>query len=97
MADLPPQSDSPSVGSADTGFARGAEPPTGTLRWVKAFGVIAVVVVVLVVVLLLVGGGNHGPARHTGHVEGGQTAPTSGVVESAAGSRASRAAGRARR
>ena len=42
------------------------ESTTGTPRWVKVFGVIALVVVVLFVVVLLVGGGEHGPGRHTG-------------------------------
>ena len=38
---------------------------TGTPRWVKVFGVIALVVVVLFVVVMLIGGGEHGPGRHT--------------------------------
>jgi hypothetical protein len=37
---------------------------TGTPRWVKVFGLIALVVVVLFVVVMLIGGG-HGPGRHT--------------------------------
>jgi hypothetical protein len=48
---------------------------TGTPRWVKVFGIIAVVLVLVVVVLLLVGG-NHGPGRHTGG-----DAPTVGVTK----------------
>lgn len=38
---------------------------TGTPRWVKVFGAIALVVVALVVILLVFGGGGHGPGRHT--------------------------------
>jgi hypothetical protein len=36
---------------------------TGTPRWVKVFGVIALVLILLVVVMLVIGG-NHGPGRH---------------------------------
>ncbi len=42
-----------------------ANDDTGTPRWVKVFGIIALVLVLLFVVLLLAGGGSHGPARHT--------------------------------
>ena len=39
---------------------------TGTPRWVKVFGVIALAVVLLFVILLLTRGpgGGHGPGRH---------------------------------
>jgi ABC-type transporter Mla subunit MlaD len=37
---------------------------TGTPRWVKVFGIIALVLVVLVVVMLVTGRGGHGPGRH---------------------------------
>ena len=37
---------------------------TGTPRWVKVFGIIAIALVVLFVILIVVGG--HGPGRHTG-------------------------------
>lgn len=39
---------------------------TGTPRWVKLFGVIALVVALLFVILLLTRGpgGGHGPSRH---------------------------------
>jgi hypothetical protein len=51
----------------DTGDETGAGPhagsTTGTPRWVKIFGVVALVVVLLLVILL-VAGGNHGPSRH---------------------------------
>jgi hypothetical protein len=39
---------------------------TGTPRWVKVFGIIALVVALLVVVMLLIGDGGHGPRRHGG-------------------------------
>lgn len=38
---------------------------TGTPRWVKVFGVVALVVVVLFIGLMIFGGGEHGPGRHT--------------------------------
>jgi hypothetical protein len=52
---------------------------TGTPRWVKIFGVIALVVVVLIVVLLIIGG-PHNPGRHalaagSGASEHGEQAP----------------------
>jgi hypothetical protein len=51
------------------------EPTTGTPRWVKVFGLIALVAVVLFLILLLTGGpGRHGPGRHTGGL-GGHTPP----------------------
>ena len=41
-------------------------PDTGTPRWVKVAGIIAVVVVLVFVILVLTGrGGGHGPGRHT--------------------------------
>ena len=62
MADLPR--------SPDTGPDRTST--SGTPRWVKVAGIIALAVVLLLVVLLL-SGGNHGPGRHTGL--GGHTPP----------------------
>jgi hypothetical protein len=50
----------------NTGAGPYREPPAGTPRWVKVFGLIALVVLVLFVVVLLVGGGKHGPGRHSG-------------------------------
>jgi hypothetical protein len=43
------------------------EPPSGTPRWVKVFGIIALIVVLLFLILMLTRGpgGRHGPARHT--------------------------------
>jgi len=39
---------------------------TGTPRWVKVFGIIALIVVLLLAIVLLTGvGGDHGPGRHT--------------------------------
>lgn len=47
---------------------------TGTPRWVKLFGAIALVVMLLFVVLLLTGrGGEHGPGRHGAAVTGPAT------------------------
>jgi hypothetical protein len=47
----------------DAGAVTGSD--TGTPRWVKVFGVIALVVIVLFVVVLLLRGGEHGPGRHS--------------------------------
>lgn len=41
-----------------------AERSSGTPRWVKVFGAIAIVVFVLFLALMLFGGGRHGPGRH---------------------------------
>ncbi|QIN84516.1 hypothetical protein GBA63_19110 [Rubrobacter tropicus] len=53
----------------DTGDDTGVRPDrgstTGTPRWVKVVGIVALVLVVLVVVMLLAGGGSHGPGIHT--------------------------------
>jgi hypothetical protein len=71
MADRPP----------DTGDATGVGPDrgstTGTPRWVKVFGIIALVLVLLFVALLLTGrGGGHGPGRHAPSGDaGGHTPP----------------------
>jgi hypothetical protein len=57
---------------------------TGTPRWVKVFGLIALIVVALFVVVLLVGGGEHGPGRHSpgggSDTPGEHTGPPSGVT-----------------
>jgi len=58
-----------------------AKPTTGTPRWVKVFGAIALVVVLLVVVVMVTGvGGEHGPGRHSGGGDGPdrQAAPSGG-------------------
>jgi hypothetical protein len=59
----------------------GPPPDTGTPRWVKVSGIIALVVVLLVVVGMLIGG-EHGPGRHTpfGNA-GGQTPPSSAIED----------------
>ena len=40
---------------------------TGTPRWVKVFGTIALIVFLLFLALMFVGGGDHSPSRHFGH------------------------------
>lgn len=46
--------------------APGREPSTGTPRWVKVFGIVALVLIALFVILQLLGvGGSHGPSRHS--------------------------------
>ncbi len=60
MADPSPEFDT----GDDTGGGPNREATTGTPRWVKVFGIIALVVVLLVVVVALTGSGGHGPSRH---------------------------------
>jgi hypothetical protein len=71
-----PDSGDESVVGPDRGTA------TGTPRWVKVFGLIALVVVVLFVVVMLIGSGEHGPGRHTpgggSDTPGGHTGPPPG-------------------
>ena len=57
MADVPPYPDS----NGDTGVEPGRNSTTGSPRWVKVFGIIALVLVLLFVVMMLTG---HGPGRH---------------------------------
>jgi hypothetical protein len=78
----------------DTGAESDPEATTGTPRWVKVFGVIALVLVVLVVLMLVVGGGNHGPGRHTG---GSQIARSGDIEAGGAGVHTSPARGRTAR
>jgi hypothetical protein len=52
--------DPPSSPERDTSADR---PTTGTPRWVKVSGIIALTVLLLLLILLLTGG-NHGPGRH---------------------------------
>jgi hypothetical protein len=61
MADPPPYRDP----KGDTGVGPDRGSTSGTPRWVKVFGIVALVVILLVVIMLLTGG-NHGPGRHTG-------------------------------
>jgi hypothetical protein len=58
------------------------DPTTGTPRWVKVVGIIAIVVVLLFVIMLVAGDGRHGPARHrlSDSGPGGQS-PLSGVTK----------------
>ncbi len=50
----------------DAGVERDAGAATGTPRWVKVFGIIALVLVLLFVIFMVTGrGGGHGPGRHT--------------------------------
>jgi hypothetical protein len=57
----PTRSASPGSAIPDPSGPGQVQDPSGTPRWVKIFGVVAVVVVVLVVVVLLAG---HSPSRH---------------------------------
>ncbi len=85
MADPPRYS-----GAADdTAVGSDNESSTGTPRWVKVFGIIAIVVVLLFVVMLVAGGGRHGPGRHrhTSGRPGGEILPGS-VTEVSAPSEA---------
>lgn len=59
MADPPPFSEA----GDDTGTGPARESTTGTPRWAKVFGTIAIVVFLLFVVQLIAGGGRHGPSR----------------------------------
>jgi hypothetical protein len=75
----PPYPDSNGDTGDDTGVGPDRGSTTGTPRWVKVFGVIALVLVVLLVILMLTGRGNHGPGRHAGDA-GGHT-PLGGVTQ----------------
>jgi hypothetical protein len=48
---------------ADPGAAPDRRAETGTPRWVKVSGIIALALILLLIVMLLAGGG-HGPRRH---------------------------------
>lgn len=58
---------------------------TGTPKWVKVFGIIAIVLVVLLAIALLTGHGpgRHGPGRHLGGARGDM--PSGGRVNAGAG------------
>jgi hypothetical protein len=79
MADPPPAPDPTRDG---TGVESDRGPTSGTPRWVRVFGIIAIVLVLLVVILLLTGGpGRHGPGRHLpAGGAGGQPPPASGPI-----------------
>ncbi len=69
----------------DTGVGPDRESTTGTPRWVKVFGIIALVVVLLFAILMFTrgpSGGGHGPGRHTLSDDlGGQTPLASGTAD----------------
>jgi hypothetical protein len=76
MADLPRH---PDTGDGGAGSDPGST--TGTPRWVKVFGLVALIVIVLFVVVILTGGGEHGPGRHTpggSNTRGVHTGPPAG-------------------
>lgn len=50
---------------------------TGTPRWVKVSGIVALAVLLLFAAMMVFGGGGHGPGRHSG---GGTDTP-SGATE----------------
>jgi hypothetical protein len=49
---------------ADLPTTQSSEVDTGTPRWVKVFGIIAIVLVLLLVIIHLTG---HSPSGHTSH------------------------------
>jgi hypothetical protein len=74
MADSSPYPDS----GDDASAAPDGGSTTGTPRWVKVSGIIALILVLLVVVMLLIGGGpgGHGPGRHLGGEAPGRQTPS---------------------
>jgi hypothetical protein len=70
MADLPPSPERDA--SAD-------HPTTGTPRWVKVSGIIALALALLLLILLLAGG-NHGPGRHQSSLGLGGHLPSLGTT-----------------
>lgn len=78
MTDPPAYPDS----NGDTGMRPEGGSTTGTPRWVKVSGIIALALVLLFVTLMLTGrGGGHGPGRHTSSVHPGGDTPPSGITE----------------
>lgn len=78
-----------SLSDPDTGNDDAAAPhrgtPTGTPRWAKVAGIIALVLVLLFLVLELTGlRGGHGPGRHTPGADTSRahTGPPAGVTHS---------------
>jgi hypothetical protein len=76
MADPHRLPDSNADTADETNAAADRGPSTGTARWVKVLGIIAIVLVLMFGILLLTGRG-HGPSRHmpSGDPDGG-TPPT---------------------
>lgn len=60
MTGLPPDRDAAEDSNPDAGARRGRGSITGTPRWVKVFGIIAIVLVLLFVINHLSGGGMGG-------------------------------------
>ena len=78
MADSPHYPDT----DDDTGVGPDRVSTTGTPRWVKVFGIIALVLVLLVVIMMFAGGGSHGPGRHIpSGGAGGHTPPIAHGVQ----------------
>jgi len=82
---MPESAPYPNIGD-ETGEGPVRGSTTGTPRWVKVFGLIALTLVLLVGVLLLTGGGSHGPGRHTSSGDAGGQTPPSSVTESGSSS-----------
>lgn len=74
----------------DEAIDAAAAPESGTPRWVKVAGVIALVILLMLLVALL-SGGKHGPGRHLGDTG---TRPTVAFAPSAADHPPTRAAAR---
>jgi hypothetical protein len=71
MADPPTYLDSDSNTGEDTGVEPDREATTGTPRWVKAFGIVALVLFLLFVILHLTGRGLGGHAPSSNVTEHG--------------------------
>lgn len=82
MADPPRTPDSRPGASDDTDVRAGRGSTSGTPRWVKVSGVIALVLGLLLAVMMLFGGGRHGPAQHSGLGERGAETPLPSVTTS---------------
>lgn len=76
MANLPPSSDK----GDNTGVGSDRESTSGTPRWVKVLGIIALVVILLFVISLLAGV-RHGPGLHTPSGDAGGQYVTTSVIE----------------
>ncbi len=85
MSDSPPYPDS-NLGSGGTAAGSDRGSISGTPRWVKVFGLVALAVVLAFVILLLTGGGaGHGPSRHAQSDAGAAaSSPSASVGENVA-------------